>query len=89
MILLVLSEQSVGCNWIEYEVEMALDGEARWGHDHLVPLRVDDAVMQTPQPWAMRLRQRGSIGDFTRWQDHKIYQQQLTELLRHLEEKTT
>jgi hypothetical protein len=39
----------------------------------LFPIRIDDAVMETPEPWARKLRDQRNIGDFRQWEDHKRY----------------
>ena len=50
----------------------------------LVPLRLDDAVIDADRAWAATLRQR-HIADFTRWNQHEQYQQAFERLLHDLE----
>ena len=50
----------------------------------LFPVRFDDAVFATAEPWAVKLRDNRNIGDFTRWKDHDAYQKVLQRLLRDL-----
>jgi hypothetical protein len=50
----------------------------------LFPIRVDDAVMETPEPWARRLRDQRNVGDFRRWKDHDAYKQSFERVLRDL-----
>jgi hypothetical protein len=38
--------------------------------DEVFPVRIDDAVMETPEPWARKLRDQRNVGDFRRWKDH-------------------
>ena len=44
-LLLILSEHSVGSNWVEHEVETALAREQEQKRTMLFPIRLDDAVM--------------------------------------------
>jgi hypothetical protein len=40
--------------------------------------------METPEPWARKLRDQRNVGDFRRWKDHAAYQQSLVHVLRDL-----
>ena len=66
-LLLVCSAASVESEWVEDEVNAALAEERARGNPVLFPIRIDDAVMETEQPWAARIRNSRNIGDFTRW----------------------
>ena len=50
----------------------------------LFPIRIDDAVMTTPEPWARKLRDQRHIGDFRSWKEHNQYQKALKRLMRDL-----
>ena len=50
----------------------AFEEERRRGQTVLFPIRLDDAVMETDEAWAAKLRAR-HIGDFRRWKDHDAY----------------
>ena len=50
----------------------------------LFPVRLDDAVFDTGEAWAGKLRDNRNIGDFRRWKDHDSYQKALDRLLRDL-----
>ena len=39
----------------------------------LFPTRLDDAVMETVEPWPVKLRDNRNIGDFRRWKNHYAY----------------
>jgi len=45
-LLVVLSEHSVGSQWVEHEVEMALAKERGENHTVLFPIRLDEAIME-------------------------------------------
>ena len=82
-LLLILSEHAISSDWVEDEVETALEKEQRQQREVLFPVRLDESVMQTLQPWAAKVRRR-HIGDFTRWTEPTEYQQAFERLLRDL-----
>src|SRR5205807_633320 len=51
-LLLVLSEYSVASEWVEFEVEAALEKERKEKRTVLFPIRLDDHVMQSHTAWA-------------------------------------
>lgn len=84
-LLLILSEASVESQWVEQEVERAMQKERdSRGSTVLFPIRLDDAVMHREGGWPNYLRNTRNIGDFTRWKDHDAYQQAFQRLLRDL-----
>lgn len=85
-LLLILSEHSVQSNWVEHEVEHALDLETERGELVLFPVRLDDAVMDSKTGWASNVKRQRNIGDFTRWKDHDSYQKAFSRLLRDLKQ---
>ena len=82
--LLLLSEHSTASGWVEDEVEAAMEKEQRQQREVLFPVRLDEGVMPTTQPWAAKLRRTRPIGDFTHWTDPQAYQQAFERLLRDL-----
>jgi hypothetical protein len=84
-LLLVLSEASVGSQWVEQEVETALAKEREQeGRTVLFPIRIDDAVIESKAGWPALLKNTRNVGDFTRWKDHDSYQKAFERLLRDL-----
>jgi hypothetical protein len=83
-VLLILSEASIASEWVEDEVDKAFEEERQRGGVVLFPLRVDDAVMETKEAWASKLRRSRHIGDFRAWKDHDAYQKALERVLRDL-----
>jgi hypothetical protein len=61
----------------------AYEEERKRGRTVLFPIRVDDAVMETKEAWAAKLRTR-HIGDFSKWKSHDDYQESLKRVLRDL-----
>lgn len=85
-LLLVLSEHSVSSQWVEKEVETAMERE-REDEKHrtvLFPVRLDDAVNEIKAGWPADVRRTRHIGDFTHWKDHDSYQKAFDRLLRDL-----
>lgn len=83
-LLLILSEHSVSSQWVEQEVETALERERKQKRTSLFPIRLDDAVMESMGGWAALIRNTRNIGDFTRWKEHDEYQEAFERLLRDL-----
>ena len=87
-LLLLLSANSLLSDWVETEVEAALERERREKRTVLFPVRLDDVFMDAETPWAANLRQTRHIGDFTNWKDHDAYQKSFERLLRDLKKAT-
>ena len=83
-LLLILSEHSVGSQWVEQEVETALERERKQERTVLFPIRLDDAVMESKGGWAALIRNTRNIGDFRRWKEPDAYQKAFERLLRDL-----
>jgi len=76
-LLLVLSEYSLASTWVKKEVEAAFEKEAQQKRLVLFLIRLDNAVMHTPQAWAADIRRTRHIGDFTCWKQHDDYGRRL------------
>jgi TIR domain/Pentapeptide repeats (8 copies) len=83
-LLLVLTEQSLGSDWVEGEVEAALERERREKRTVLFPIQLDDSIQETQVAWASHIRQTRQIGDFRGWENHGAYQTGFARLLRDL-----
>jgi uncharacterized protein YjbI with pentapeptide repeats len=83
-VLLILSEHSIKSGWVEDEVSKAFAEERRREEIVLFPVRLDDVVMDTNEPWAVKLRDQRNIGDFRRWKDHDGYTRSSERVLRDL-----
>jgi TIR domain/Pentapeptide repeats (8 copies) len=82
-VVLILSEHSISSDWVEDEVTKAFEEERKRGQIVLFPVSLDDAVMNTNEAWAAKLRPR-HIGDFRKWKDQHAYKQSLARVLRDL-----
>jgi uncharacterized protein YjbI with pentapeptide repeats len=84
-LLLVLSEASVGSQWVEQEVETALAREREQeGKSVLFPIRIDDTMMGIKAGWLALLKNTRNVGDFTTWKEHDSYRKAFDRLLRDL-----
>jgi hypothetical protein len=83
-LLLILSKASLASDWVEDEVSKAYAEERSRKNVVLFPIRIDNAVMSTAEPWAVKLRDQRNIGDFRRWREPAEYQGNLERLLRDL-----
>ena len=83
-LLLILSADVMQSDWVQQEVETVLYKEATTGQEILLPIRLDNAILESETLWAQHLRHR-HISDFTSWQDEAAYQQAFSRLLQHLE----
>jgi hypothetical protein len=81
---LVLSKHSVASDWVEKEVETAMEQERRQKRTVLFPIRLDDAIMKAEVGWAGDIKRSRNVGDFRRWKDHDTYQRGFDRLLRDL-----
>jgi len=83
-LLLILSEHSVNSQWVEQEVETALERERKEKRTILFPIRLDKAVMDVEYGWPALVRNTRNIGNFVRWKQHEIYHKALFRLLNDL-----
>ena len=84
-LLVILSENSVKSEWVGDEVEAALEEENASDRLVLFPIRLDDAVMDTRDDWAAKIKRRRHIGDFSNWKDEGSYRKAFERLLRRFE----
>lgn len=83
-LLLILSEHSLASDWVEHEVEAALEQERQRKETVLFPIRVDEAVMRSEVGWAAHIKRTRNIGDFQEWEGHESYQKAFQRLLKDL-----
>jgi hypothetical protein len=83
-LLLILSKNSINSDWVEREVETALEEETKRKQTVLFPVRLDQSVMETQQTWAKDIRRTRHIGDFSQWKNHDLYREVFERLIRDL-----
>jgi hypothetical protein len=83
-LLLILSENSVASDWVEKEVETAMEKERESRNPALFPVRLDDSLNAVKSGWAADVRRTRHIGDFSNWKSHEEYEKAFERLLRDL-----
>jgi hypothetical protein len=83
-VVLVLSAASIASEWVEDEVTQAFAEGRQRKSPILMPVRIDDAVFETGEAWAAKLREGRHIGDFRDWKQHDAYRKVLDRLVRDL-----
>lgn len=86
-LVLILSEHSINSAWVRREVETALDREDREKRDVLFPIRVDDTIFRSKEPWADEIRRTRHIGDFCNWKNHDDYTKAFKRLVKDLKKE--
>jgi hypothetical protein len=69
---------------VESEVTRVFAEERQRKQIILFPVRLDDAVTDTSEAWAVQLRDQCNIGDFRRSKDHDGYRRSFERVLRDL-----
>jgi len=80
-LVLPLSAAAVDDNWLDSEIEKALQKERRTKKLVIFPLVLDDAVAGVNKGWAADLRRTRRLEDFRNWKDNSAYQRSLDGLL--------
>ena len=70
-LLVILSANSIKSEWVGDEVEAALEEESKNNRLVLFPIRLDDAVLNTHDDWAAKVKRRRHIGDFSISVNHR------------------
>ncbi len=83
-VIIVLSTASVASRWVEREVNAAREREDLETLLILLPIRIDNAVMDASAPWAADIRRLRHIGDFTKWEEPTHYEKAISRLLQDL-----
>jgi hypothetical protein len=65
-------------------VETAYEKEHKQNKLVLVPVRLDDTVLQTQEAWAADIRRMRHIGDFHQWKRRGEYQKAFKRFLHDL-----
>ncbi|HEV7425673.1 MAG TPA: toll/interleukin-1 receptor domain-containing protein [Thermoanaerobaculia bacterium] len=83
-LVIILSANSVNSDWVETEVETALERERKEGKEVLFPIAIDDESFTAQQSWAADIRRKRHIGDFRKWKSHDDYTAAFDRLVRDL-----
>lgn len=83
-LLLILSKYSVASDWVEQEVETALERERKEKRMVLFPIRLDNTVMTIDKGWPALIKNTRNIGDFRKWRQPEAYSKAFERLMRDL-----
>ena len=83
-VLIVLSNNSIASNWVEIEINAALEEENKRKTPILYPICLDWSVMNSELAWVDYINKTRNIFDFSKWQDPDAYRQSLNWLLGDL-----
>jgi len=83
-VLLILSQASVNSAWVRREIDVALKKESEVKKTILFPVRIDDAVMTSPDDQPAALVRLKHIGDFTDWHVSDRYRRAFSRLVKDL-----
>jgi hypothetical protein len=83
-LVIVLSQKSIISDWVEQEVETALERERLSKRSILLPLRIDESVMKAKVGWAANLRRTRNVGDFSKHRRDAQYFSTLGQLINDI-----
>ena len=86
-LLLVISKNSIKSQYVEQEVETALEKERKTKKGILVPITIDNAVMNVESGWAALIRKTHNIGNFREWKVSGYYKEALVRLTSALKKE--
>jgi uncharacterized protein YjbI with pentapeptide repeats len=66
-LIVVLSRHSLQSQWVEFEVETALEIERKNGTNIIIPVCIDDAVFKTKVSWARHIVRTRNIARYENW----------------------
>lgn len=87
-VLLVLSDSSLGSDWVEHEVREARKLEKEMRRDVLCPVALDDSWNRESHLWPQRFMEQikeYNILDFSEWQDDRKFEGMFRKLIDGLE----
>jgi len=87
-LLLILSEGSIESHWVKDECEAARERERKEGKTVLFPIKIDNAISDSNQEWALAIRRTRHIGDFRNWSNSDDYNKALEKLLSDLKQQS-
>lgn len=85
VVLIVLSENSIGRPWVRFETQNAADMGIMEGRDSIIPISLDDSFKE--YNWPLRLQQQlynYNILDFSQWSDAAIFDKRFRQILKGL-----
>lgn len=82
--ILILSKDSIRSEWVEDEVTKAFAEERKRNEDILLPLMIDNTIMESQEPWASKIKNGRNVANFQNWRDPVEGQKLLRKLMELL-----
>jgi uncharacterized protein YjbI with pentapeptide repeats len=83
-LIIVLSKTSIASDWVEQEVELALERDRTSKRPSLIPIRIDNAITKSRVGWAAYLWRTRNIGDFSNYERNARYFESIGRLVSDL-----
>ncbi|MPR35136.1 toll/interleukin-1 receptor domain-containing protein [Salmonirosea aquatica] len=83
-VILIISENSINSQWVEQEVEKALERERRENRIVLFPLAIDEKVFSIDVGWASYLRNNRNIAFFSNWHSNDHFTKAANRVIKDL-----
>ena len=78
VVLVVVSKQSAGSDWVAFETSSAIEGQEASGRPAIIGLRLEPVADQPP--WLRQLQDRFAVRDWSRWRDETWLSEQTEQL---------
>ena len=82
--ILVISKDSLKSQYVEQEIEKALELKRNNKEITIFPIRLDNEILKIKLGWANYLKNTLNIGDFTNWENKTSYKMSFQYLLKDL-----
>lgn len=83
-LVLVFSSSSIANSWVKDEVTKAFSEERKRKSDVILPISIDNSVMETSEAWASKIWNSRYIEDFSSWRSNVEYTKSFKKLLHEL-----
>lgn len=83
-VILIISKNSLNNQWVENEVEKALERERKEDKIVLFPLAIDNKIFETNSGWASYLLNTRNIAFFSEWHDENEFLKVANRVIRDL-----
>jgi uncharacterized protein YjbI with pentapeptide repeats len=85
-LIIVLSKSSLQSQWVQFEVETALEIESRRKREVIIPVCIDDQVFRSKVSWARHIVRTKNIAMYQNWQ--KFDSSFIDEFVRRISKRT-
>lgn len=83
-LILVCSSSSIASPWVKDEVTKAFAVEMKRGTDIILPITIDNSIMNTSEAWACKIKNSRYIESINNWHDDDEYKKLFEKILHGL-----